>query len=93
MAALILFVGSRGHAWTKDRKAPLSPSTTGGMTLDKQVVVQVRRTAAGELLIGIIEPALGIRKEQTVWLGKAQLLSRFGIEGSQILFKKAQEAK
>lgn len=61
------------------------------MTLETKLEVRVRRTAAGELLIGIIEPALGIRKEQTVWLGKSQLLSRFGIEGSVILVKKAKE--
>lgn len=53
--------------------------------------MKIRRTTAGELLIGIIEPALGIRKEEIVWLGKSQLISRFGIEGSQILVKKAQE--
>jgi len=63
------------------------------MTLDTKLVVKIRRTAAGELLIGLIEPALGIRAEQTVWLGKSQLISRFGIEGSRILVKKAQESK
>jgi hypothetical protein len=83
----------QGHAWAKDLRAPLSPGTTRRKTLDTQLVVKIRRTTAGELLIGIIEPALGIRKEETVWLGKSQLISRFGIEGSQILVKKAQEGE
>lgn len=86
-------MGSRGHAWAKDLRAPLSPGSTRRNTLDTKLVVKIKRTAAGELLIGLVEPSLGIRKEQTVWLGKSQLLSRFGIEGSQILVKKATEDK
>lgn len=52
--------------------------------------VKIKRTAVGELLIGLLEPKFGLNPEKTVWLCKSQLLSRFGIEGSRILFEKAK---
>lgn len=50
------------------------------------------RTAAGELKVGIVEPALGLRPARMVWLSSSEVIARFGVERGAELVARAREA-
>jgi hypothetical protein len=50
------------------------------------------RSAAGEIKVGIVEPALGLRPARMVWLSANEVIARFGVERGAELVARARES-
>lgn len=52
-----------------------------------------RRTAAGELKVGIVEEGLGLRPRRLAWLSANEVIARFGVEAGRMLIERAKSAQ